>query len=255
MPNWLIPWIVAGLAIWPLVLLERWVDKHIQGLGYLLTNNGQAAVLIWYLALLPGVVLHEGSQWVLAKLLRVRVKKFQLWPDKQGRVVRLGLVEIDRNTDRVRATLVGMVPLVAGVAAITIIGSTRFDTGLLASGLASGDFPTLFASIREFVSVPDFWLWVYLVFAIANAMLPEEHDRINWWLFVIAGGAILGVLLLLDLGILIQVWLTGPFAQLGEWLSFALVLAVLLDLFVMGLLALSEAVFTRLLQRDVTYTR
>src|SRR5690554_3123168 len=200
MPNWLIPWIVAGLAIWPLVLLERWVHKHIQGLGYLLTNNGQAAVLIWYLALLPGVVLHEGSQWVLAKLLRVRVKKFQLWPDKQGRVVRLGLVEIDRNTDRVRATLVGMVPLVAGVAAITIIGSTRFDTGLLASGLASGDFPTLFASIREFVSVPDFWLWVYLVFAIANAMLPEEHDRINWWLFVIAGGAILGVLLLLDLG-------------------------------------------------------
>lgn len=253
MPNWLVPWIVAALAIWPLVLVERWVHRHIQGLGLLLTNNPQAASLIYYLALLPGVVLHEGSQWVLAKLLGVKVKKFQLWPDKQGGSVRLGLVEIDRKTDRIRATLVGMVPLVTGVAAITLIGSARFDLQLLTDGLGSGDFPTLFAAIGEFISVPDFWLWVYLVFAIANAMLPEEHDRINWWLFLIAGGAITGILLLLDLGILLQVWLDGPLTRLAEWLSFALVLALVLDLFVMGLLALSELVFSRLLGRQLEY--
>lgn len=253
MPEWIVPWITTAVVIWPLLQVERWVHRHIQGLGLLLTNDPQAAVLIYYLTLLPGVILHEGSQWLLAKALRVKVKKFQLWPDKQGKVIRLGLVEIDKKTDNVRATLVGMVPLAAGVAAIALIGGARFDVAVLMAGLGSGDLETALAGLRQFTSAPDFWLWVYLVFAIANAMLPEEHDRINWWLFVIAAGAITAVLLLLDLRILLQIWLNGPLTAFARRLSFALVMALVVDLFVIGLLAGAEALFSRLLDRELEY--
>ncbi len=191
MPGWLVPWIVAALAIWPLLQVERWVHRHIQGLGLLLTNNPQAAVLVYYLALLPGVVLHEASQWVLAKILQCKIKKFQLWPEKQrGGAIRLGLVEIDKKTDMVRSTLVGMVPLVTGVAAIVLIGAARFNTQALLTSLASGDLPTIGQGFNVFISAPDFWFWVYLVFAVANAMMPEEHDQINWWLLFGAVAAI-----------------------------------------------------------------
>lgn len=253
MPNWLIPWLVAALAIWPLVQVERWIHRHVQGLGLLLTNNPQAAVLIYYVALLPGVVLHEVSQWVLAKLLRVRVKQFRIWPEEQrGGVIRLGLVEIEKNTDNIRATLIGMVPLASGVAAIVLIGS-RFNLQPLLDALPTGDLPTIGAGLDAFLSTPDFWLWVYLVFAIANAMLPEEHDRISWWLFVGAAAAITAALLVLDLSILLQAWLEGPLAQVARWLSFALVAALVIDLFMMALIALAEAVFSRLLGRELEY--
>ncbi len=253
MPDWILPWIIAALAIWPLVQVERWIHRHIQGLGLLLTNNPQAAVLIYYLALLPGVALHEGSQWLLAKVLNVKVKKFRIWPEKQRGLIRLGLVEIDKKTDTVRSTLVGMVPLASGVAVIALIGGTRFNTGLLLSSFASGDLPTVAAAINTFVSTPDFWFWVYLVFAVANAMLPEEHDQINWWLFAGAAAAITVFLLVLDLSILLQAWLEGPLTRLAEWLSFAFGMALGVDLFMMALIAGAEALFSRLLNRELEY--
>ncbi len=183
----------------------------------------------------------------------MRIKKFRLWPEKQRGLIRLGLVEIDKSTDTVRATLVGMVPLASGVAAIALIGGTRFDISALIASLATGDLPTMAAGFNAFISTPDFWFWIYLVFAIANAMLPEEHDRINWWLFIGAAAAITAFLLLLDLSILLQAWVEGPLTRLAEWLSFAFVMALGIDLFMMGLLAGAEALFSRLLNRELEY--
>lgn len=253
MPDWLIPWIIIAVVIWPLVKVEEWIHWHIQGLGLLITDNRQAATLIYYLVLLPGVVLHEVSQWVLAQVLRVKVKKFQLWPDTQGKRIRLGLVEIDKKTDDYRATAVGMVPLVSGVTALVLIGQARFDVHTLFAGLGTGDLPTAMAAIRTFTSAPDFWIWVYLAFAIANAMLPEEHDRVNWWLFIVPMAGISAVLLLLDLGILLEAWLDGPLTAIGEWLSFGLALALGFDLFMMALIAIAEEVIGRFKENAVEY--
>ncbi len=255
LPEWLAYWMLAAILIAPLVWVERWIHRHIQGLGLLITNDPQAAVLIYYIALFPGVFLHEASQWVLAKLLRVQVKKFQLWPEKQkGGVIRLGLVEIDsKNTDTVRATLVGMVPMITGIAAIALIGSTRFDIRILADAFSSGDLPTMMQGIGQFFSAPDFWLWAYLVFSIANAMLPEEHDEINWWLLGGVFAGMLAFLLILDLGILVEAFLEGPFTWLGEFLSLALGIAMFIDLSVIALLALTEWIFKEFFDREVEY--
>ncbi|GAB4473726.1 MAG: hypothetical protein Kow00124_12950 [Anaerolineae bacterium] len=253
-PPWLLPWTLAALMIWPLVLVERWIHKHIQGLGLLLTNNPKAAVLIYYLVLFPGVALHEASQWVLAQLLRVKVKKFRVWPEQQrGGVIQLGLVEIQSGTDAIRATLIGMIPLITGVAAIAWIASAYFDTGVLLTSLATGDLPEIFRGFGVFMSAPDFWLWMYLVFTIANAMLPEAHDRINWWLLVGVFAGLLIFLWVLDLNVLIRALLEGPLARIGGWLSLALSLALGIDLLMMALIAFSEWLFSRLLDREIEY--
>lgn len=253
MPDWLLPWIIAALAIWPLVQVERWIHRHVQGLGLLLTNDPQAAVLIYYLVMLPGVVLHEVSQWLLAKAMGVKVKKFRIWPEKKRGMIRLGLVEIDRKTDDVRATLVGMVPLATGVAAIALIGGGRFQVQAMAQALATGDMPTIGAAFRSFMSTPDFWFWMYLIFAVANAMLPEQHDRINWWLPAGVVVVVTVVLLVLDLSILLRAWVEGPLTRLAEWLSFAFVMALGIDLFMMALISGAEALFSRLLGRELEY--
>jgi len=254
MPQWIVPWIIIAAVIWPLRQVEGWIHKHIQGLGLLITNNPQAAVLIYYLSLLPGVILHESSQWVLAKALRVKVKKFQLWPDRQrGGLIRLGLVEIDGKTDIIRTSLIGIIPMVTGIAAIALIASANFNTQALVTALSSGDMPTIFAGIGEFMSTPDFWLWIYLVFTIANAMLPEPHDEINWWIFLGLFAGVVVFLLVLDLSILITAGLEGPLARLSQWVSLALLLAFGLDLCVMGLIAFSEWLFSRLLNRELEY--
>lgn len=255
MPEWIVPWIIVGLVIWPLIQVERWIHKHIQGLGLLLTNNPQAAVLVYYVSLLPGVVLHETSQWLLAQILRVKVKKFSLWPEKQSRskLIRLGLVEIDRKTDTVRTTLIGVIPLVTGITVIALIVGLRFDLTVLLDSLASGDLPIIISGLGAFTSAPDFWLWTYLIFAVGNAMLPEPHDEINWWLIGGIMAGIVVILLVLDLSILLLAGLEGPLADVAKWTSLALLMTLSIDLIGMGLIFTMEVLFSRLLGRRLEY--
>jgi hypothetical protein len=254
MPEWVFSWVIAALAIYPLILVERWIHRHIQGLGLLLTNNEQAAVLMYYIALFPGVLIHETSQWLLAKVLRVKVLKFQLWPEERKTgLIRLGLVDIDRRTDMFRATLIGIIPLVTGLVFIIWIASTHFDTAVLLESVVTGDLTIIWAGFKIFTSAPDFWLWFFLTFTIANAMLPEAHDEINWWLILGVVAGVFVVLLLLDLSIIIQFWLDGPLAQVAEWLALALVTALVIDLLVMGIIAATEEIASRILDREVEY--
>jgi hypothetical protein len=254
MPEWIVSWILVGVAVLLLRPAIRWIHKHVQGLGLLITNDPQGAVLIYYLALVPGVALHEGSQWFLAKMLRVKIKKFRLWPEKQrGGTIRLGLVEIDEETDNVRATLVGVIPLVVGIGVIALLGGWRFDPTNLLAAMATGDLPTIGAAFGDFLNAPDFWLWAYVVFAIANTMLPEEHDRIFWIPIV---GVLIGLvvlLLVLDLGILVWAGLDGPLAQLAASMSLALILSLCIDWLVMGLIWVLERVLGHVLNREVEY--
>lgn len=254
MPDWIFAWIICGLAIWLLLPATRWIHKHLQGLGLLMTNNPRGAVMVYYLALFPGVILREVSQWLVAKALRVKVKKFAIWPEKQkGGMIRLALVEIDDMTDSVRATLVGIVPVLVGILVIALIGLGTFRTQELVAGFATGDVPSVLAGISAFFSTPDFWLWAYIVFAIANAMLPEAHDRISWPLL---GGVLVGivvVLLVLDLGILLQAGLNGPLADLARSMSLALSLSLLIDWLVMLMITITEWVFGRFFNREVEY--
>jgi hypothetical protein len=52
--SWITPWLTAAIAVAVLIPVEKWMHRHIQGLSYLITNNPQAAVLMYYLSYCRG---------------------------------------------------------------------------------------------------------------------------------------------------------------------------------------------------------
>ena len=189
-------------VVWPLlilfcalILLTQWITKHIQGIGLLLSQDGQIALIIYFILILPGVMLHELSHALVARLLGVKVRKLSVgFPrKKRGGGVVLGSVEISQ-TDPFRSSLIGLAPLVTGTIIVLLIGRQVF--GL--RPFVVNDLARLWAELQSIYRTPDFWLWVYLVFAVSNAMLPSAADRHAW------GTA------LIFLGILVAfVYLTG----------------------------------------------
>ena len=179
MSDWLSSLAVIATLI-PLVLLERWIHQHLHGIGLLLTGSQDAAVLLYALPLLPGVVLHELSHWLVAKLLGVKTAKMSLLPKRQrGGRVQLGSV-IVQQTDAVRASLIGIAPLVSGSLVVLVIGQRTLGVGLLGEALRTENIGVIFSAWLTALRAPDMWLWLYLLFAVANAMLPSPSDRETW---------------------------------------------------------------------------
>jgi len=69
---------VIGLSI-PLLLLTRWLHLHLQGLSLIASGSEQSALLLHYLLLLPGILLHELSHVVAAKIVGVTRRRPALW--------------------------------------------------------------------------------------------------------------------------------------------------------------------------------
>jgi Zn-dependent protease len=86
-------WLIVLFA--PLLSVKRWLSRHLQGVGLLLFGNLEGATALHYIVLLPGVVLHEFSHWLAAKLVGVRTAGMSLVPRVQrGGTVRLGAVKV-----------------------------------------------------------------------------------------------------------------------------------------------------------------
>jgi len=62
-------WVAIALPV--LLLLQRWIHRHLRGVAYLLTGRQSWAVIIYALILFPGVLLHELSHWLAAQVLGV----------------------------------------------------------------------------------------------------------------------------------------------------------------------------------------
>ena len=88
-------WFLITLVL--LVLLQRWIHRHLHGIALLLTGQADMALVLYALPLLPGVALHEISHTLMAVLLRVRSANLSIIPSRQadGRV-RLGSVQVER---------------------------------------------------------------------------------------------------------------------------------------------------------------
>jgi hypothetical protein len=160
-----------------LIALTRWITKHVQGIGYLLTKDGQIALILYFLLILPGVLVHELSHAAAAWLLRVRIRRLSIGLQRRGKSqgVVLGSVEI-AATDPIRASLIGLAPLTVGCALILAISNRILGIEILST--VGG--PGLWHDLNTIYGTPDFWLWIYLVLTIGNAMLPSAADRQSW---------------------------------------------------------------------------
>src|SRR5512136_2328070 len=165
MPDWL-PLLAVVAALVPLVLLERWIHQHLHGVALLATGNDDAALLVYALFLFPGVALHELSHWVAAHLLGVRTGAMTLWPKRQrDGHIRLGSVTV-QQADVLRASLIGVVPLVSGSLVVLLIGQLAFGVGALGDALRAGDNRAIATALAATARAPDMWVWLYLLFAV-----------------------------------------------------------------------------------------
>jgi high-affinity nickel permease len=113
--------------------------------------------------------------------------------------------------------------------------------------------PNLVEQLAAYWRSPDFLLWLYLIFAVVNAMLPSESDRATWpvmGLFL----AIVAVVFVLLGG---HSWVTeevkAAFLAAVGYLAYALGLALAVDAIFAALIAIVEAMAGRILNRHVEY--
>ena len=240
------------LCVILLYWLQRWITQHVQGIGLLLFNKADYGMTLLWLVLLPGILLHEASHWLTARLLGLKTGKFRFTPSTvKGQIV-LGSVEVQRS-NAFKDSLVGLAPFLAGTLALLFLGYAVFDVGALGRAWEDNAWQRMAGLLAGTLRVNDAFLWLYLVFAISNAMMPSPSDRESWRLVLIYLGAVF--LLLLVFG-----WLpafSDEFVQQLDaglrMLTWAFGLALLVDAVLALAMALFEFLASALLKRRIVY--
>ena len=68
------------LVLGPLLLLQRRLHWEIQAVFLLLTRRVDISVYLFSILFFPGILLHETSHYVMARVLGVRTGRFSLLP-------------------------------------------------------------------------------------------------------------------------------------------------------------------------------
>lgn len=200
-----IVWLLLSLL--PLIFLQRKVHFEIQACLLLIFRRPDFVSLIFSVLFLPGVVVHELSHYLMARLLGVRTGRFSITPHSLGDGrLQLGYVET-AQTDIFRDALIGTAPLISGGLLVAYLSQARLGLFELADRLAQGELRAAWTIFQSIPAVPDFWLWFFLLFIISSTMLPSASDRRAWLpilvvllvLFVLALLAGIGPWLILNL--------------------------------------------------------
>jgi hypothetical protein len=254
-------WVVIALAV--LLVLQRWIHAHLHGVSLLLVGRSDWAIIVYAIVLFPGVLLHEVSHWLTATLLGVRTGGMSLLPRRQpDGTLQLGYVEYykDRRLGPVRESLIGGAPLVAGTAVILLIGFRVFGVTDLAAAVRTGDVDILTRAMADLLATPYILLWIYLIFAVSNAMLPSRSDRRAWPAFLLVMAVLAVTLFFIGRAMPVdQAGLAGNLAGLVAtvfgYLGIAFSIAIAVDILFILVIALFEGILSRLQGMNVVYGR
>lgn len=172
-------WFVLMLV--PLLVLQRLLHREIQAVLYLLSGgNARLTMAIFSILFLPGVLLHEFSHFVTAKMLFVPTRGFSIIPKMMPEgYLRMGYVEV-AETDIVRDSLIGAAPLIVGNLVVAYIALYHLHLDALLNVLRNGQMSLFWLGITLLPGVKDFSVWFYLTFAVSSTMLPSQSDRHAW---------------------------------------------------------------------------
>ena len=184
------------ILLLPLVFIQRLLHRELQLILFSLTRSPNLALGLFSLIFLPGIILHELSHLVMARILGVRTGDLSITPRTlpDGRL-QLGYVETEKS-DPFRDSLIGLAPMISGGLVVAYIAIAKLNISGLWDYLQSWQLLHL---LQEFISLsqlPDFPIWFYLALVVSSTMLPSASDRHSFIpLFLYAGLFVFLVLL------------------------------------------------------------
>jgi hypothetical protein len=254
----LMPFIWVAITLPILLITQRWIHRHLQGIAFLLTGNKNWAIILYAIILFPGVLLHELSHWFVAGFLGVRTGAFSVLPKlKPDGSIQLGYVEYykSQRLGPMRESLIGSAPLVTGTAVVLLIAHHIFRVTTLTEAIQTGDVEILTEALTVLFATSDFLLWLYLHYAISNAMMPSASDRRAWPAFILILAVFSLALYLLGLQELLVLGIIGPVATVFGYLGFAFSLIFGANLFFMLVIYTFEWIISRIKGVDVVYSK
>lgn len=191
-------WLFVALVIF--IFLQRALHREIQAFFLILTRSAGVTQVLFAIIFFPGVLLHELSHYLSAKVLVVATGRFSLIPQAQpdGKL-RLGYVETATG-GFVRDALIGAAPLITGSAFVAVTAIYLLHLLPIWDVLRSGDWGGFWTLLKAVPGSPDFWLWFYLTFTISSTMLPSQSDRHAWLPLGILLVGLVGVAILAGAG-------------------------------------------------------
>jgi hypothetical protein len=251
----LTPWLTLAAILVPLVYVEKWIHSHLYGVGWLLTNDDKSATALYYVLLFPGVFLHEFTQYLMAGALNVRIKRIIQWPEAQkDGTLRLDFVQI-QDARWFQAAIIGATPLITGLALVWVISSQVLSLDQLVAAIQAQDGAGIQAASQDLASTPDFFLWLYLIFTISNAMLPTPADRQGWPLLFGLFAGFIGFLILIGVGDVLYEKFTGPVADAVDGVSTAFAMVLVAEIPAILFIGFFEKVMERITKNSFQYSR
>jgi hypothetical protein len=204
---------------------------------------------------LPGVILYEFSYWLMAGLLNVRADRAISWPQQQEIAeLKLNFVKLHKSTSPVKVGIISITPLIVGVVAVWYIAINIIHVDDFIHTARSGGLSGLGTALGTLTLAPDFWLWVYMIFAISNTMIANSRDLrglkfVGLFMAVVAGG-----LFLIGVGDdLVLQTLAGPLADALNVLAGVFAVMIVVNLVMTGVLGLIEAIIERITGDSATF--
>ncbi|MFH2102939.1 MAG: hypothetical protein ABIJ39_06240 [Chloroflexota bacterium] len=187
-----------------LMFVQRTLHRELIAILLILTRRPAVTQILFSIIFLPGVVLHESSHFLMAKLLGVKTGRFSIIPrtTADGRW-QMGYVETAPG-GILRDAFIGLAPLVAGCLLVAYIAKYQISLLVLKDFAQAGYWELFWMGIGLLPKMPDFWLWFYLTFAISSTMLPSASDRRAWVPMGLLVGFVVGL---------------GLIAGAGSWLA------------------------------------
>ncbi len=168
------------LSLLPFILVQNRLHREVQSVFLLITRRPPVALGLFSLLFFPGVLLHETSHYLAARLVGVRTGHFSVLPQLMGDGrLRLGYVET-AAADPIREGMIGTAPLLSGGLVIGFLGTRMLGLGALAQLATAGQWDAFWSGIAALPQLQDFWLWFYLAFAVSSTMMPSSSDRRAW---------------------------------------------------------------------------
>ena len=251
----LTPWLLAVGLVIPLRQLQRWLHQHVFKVGWLLTKSFHTTTILYYTFFLPGVILYEVSYWLAAGILNVRADRAISWPEKQEiGELRLNFVKLHKSAGAIKVGIIALSPLATGIIAVWRIATNILNVDGFLNTISSGG--DVGVALGELTSAPDFWLWVYFIFAISSTMIPDFKAlrglRIVGIVLVVVA---VGVFLLGVGDEVVLETLTGPVATTLNVLAGVFAVMIAVNLVMTGVLGLIESIIERITGDSATFIK